>query len=171
MEQCVAAGVAASRLPRHAVGEVAQQELLKQRAETAFADANEDVVHRGLEVVTGAVRVVQAGERAGAHVAQHIGVVRLPVAVVALADDHRGDGVQRAVDDRAAAVVEVARVLAEERGKDRRAEEGGGEVVAVGGGVALGVAGGAGAVAGEVALRLLDVYKRQVSRFWGPEGA
>ncbi len=78
------------------------------------------------------------------------------MAVVALADDDRGDGVEGAGDDVAVAAVEVARILVEEGGKEGGAEEGGGEAVAVGGGVALGVAGEAGAVAGEVALRLLD---------------
>ena len=58
----------ASLLARDAVGEVAEQELLKEGAEGAFADADEDVVGGGLEVVFGAVRVVEAGELSLIHI-------------------------------------------------------------------------------------------------------
>ena len=111
---------------------------------------------RGSRGGAGTPERVQAGEGPRADVAQHIGVVRLPLAVVALADDDGRDGIERTMQDAAAAVVEVARVLLEYRRKDGRAEEGGAEVVSVSGCIAAGVTRDSRAVAGEVALRLLD---------------
>ena len=135
---------------------MAQQKFLEQRPERAFSDAEQRVVHGDLYAVTIAARIVEGRDAGRAEIPENVGVVGLPVTVVALADRNRRDGVQRADDDVAVPPVEVARVLVQQRRQQGGAKQGRTEAVAVGGSVPLRITGKLLAVAGEVALPLLD---------------
>ena len=97
------------------MGEVLEEELLEESADGSRADADEDVGDGDLSIMFIAVRVVEAGDAAGREVSEDVGVVWLPVSVVAFADDDGRDGVEGTVDDAAFAFVEVARVLMKKR--------------------------------------------------------
>ena len=119
---------------------MAKEELLEERADGALADTDEDVIDGRLNVVPRAVGVVERGDASGSEIAEDVRVVRLPLAVVALADDNGGYGVERAMKDAAPSIVEIARVLMKQRRVDRRTKERSGELVSVGRCVALRVA-------------------------------
>src|SRR5271170_6828240 len=108
------------------------EKLLKEGADGSGAGADEPVVNgeAGASVGGG---IVGVGEAGGGEVAEDVGVVGLPVAVVSLADDDGGYGVEGSGDGASSAFVEVAWVLVEERGKDGAAEHSAGEAVSVGG--------------------------------------
>src|ERR1700760_4654918 len=78
------------------------------------------------------------------------------MAVVPFADEGGGHGVECAGADCSGALVEVTRILMEDRRKDRVADDTADEAVGVGGAVTFEVAGCACAVAAEGVLRLLD---------------
>lgn len=106
------------------MGQVFQEELLEEGSDGACAYADKDVVDSDLGVVFLAVGIVEAGDTAGGEIAEDVGVVWLPVSVVAFADDYRRDGVEGAVDDLSFSLVEVAGVLVEEGWQERGTEEG-----------------------------------------------
>jgi hypothetical protein len=141
---------------RRAVGEVTQQELLKEGSEGTLGDTEQRIGDGDLHVFRIAAGVVEGGDEARGDVAEDVRIVGLEMTVVSLTDGDGGDGIQSSNDDIAVATIEVTRVLVEDGGIDGRAEERGTEAVAVTGGVALGVASEARAVAGEVSLDLLD---------------
>ena len=93
------------------MGEVFEEKLLKEGSDGAGTDTNEDIVDGDLSVVFFATGIVEAGDAAGGEVAEDVGVIWLPAAVVSLADNDSGDGVERTRDNTTFASVEVARVL------------------------------------------------------------
>src|SRR5579862_1526922 len=122
-----------------AAGHLPDNELLEEVADGAGAGADEPVVdgEHGSAVGGGVVGVGEAGR---GEVAEDVGVVRLPFAIVPFADDDGGDGVEGAGSYAASAFVKVSGVLVEERGEDGAAEQGAGEGVGVGGSEAQGEA-------------------------------
>ncbi len=94
---------------------MAQQELLEQRSERALGDSEQGIVYGHLHAVPTAFRIVKRRDSGGAEIPENIGIVGLPVTVVALANRYRRNGVQRADDDVSVSAVEVARVLVQQR--------------------------------------------------------
>ena len=76
------------------MGEVLQEKLLKESADGAGTDADEDVVDGDLSIVPIAVWIVETGDASGCEVSKDVGVVWLPVAAVAFADENGCDGVE-----------------------------------------------------------------------------
>jgi len=123
-------------------GEFGDEELLDDVLDGAEAGADgESFKGKGGSVAVGG-GIVGVGDAAGGEGADDAGVVELPVLVVAAADDAIGEGVEEAGVDAAGALVEVARILLEEDGEDGIGEDVVCEEGAVGGGVALAIAGG-----------------------------
>jgi len=93
------------------MGEVFEEKLLKEGSDGAGANADKDVVDGDLSVMLFAVGIVEAGDTARCEIAENVGVVGLPVAIVSFTDDDSGDGVERTGNNMPFAPVEVARVL------------------------------------------------------------
>src|SRR5208282_1231073 len=95
-------------------------------------------------------------ETAGSQASQNVRVIRLPVTIVALADEGIGDGVQGARLGGAGALIEIARILFQKGRQDGGADEGAVDGVGITGAEALAVALCALTISGEVILRLLN---------------
>ena len=85
-----------------------------------------------------------------------MGVVELALAVVSAADEGGGEGVPGPRGDASGALIEVARVLVEDRGENGCAEHAADEDVAVVGAVTLGITFGSLAIIGVGVAGLLD---------------
>ena len=77
------------------MGDLSDEEFLKQRAGGSPGEA-EKRVFKGEADSAIAGGVVGIGDSGGGKGAQHVGIVRLPAAVVALGDEDSGDGVEGA---------------------------------------------------------------------------
>src|ERR1700722_5665871 len=85
-------------------------------------------------------RVVDVRDPCGGEVPKHIGVVRLPMAVVAAADKYTCNGIEGSGANAPHTFVEITRILMEDRRKDSAADQHAGESIAVGGAEAFGIA-------------------------------
>ena len=73
----------------YAVGDVLEEKLLEEGSDGSSADSDEDIVDGNLSVVAVAIGIVETGETSGCEISQNVGVVWLPVSVVAFADCNR----------------------------------------------------------------------------------
>ena len=106
------------------MSEMFEEEFLQQGADRSGADTNENVVNSDLGIVPFTVGIVKAGDAASREITKDVRVIWLPVSIVSLANDNRGDSVESTVNDPPFALVEVARILVEERWQKRCTEEG-----------------------------------------------
>ena len=120
--------------------DVSEGELLKERAEGACRDIQQRVRHGDLDIVTAADRIPGTGQTGSGQIAEHIGVVRLPVTVVSFADHDRRCSVKSAASQAAMTAIEIPRILMKQRRKQGRAEEGGPQPVAIDGRITLCIA-------------------------------
>src|ERR1700683_1339788 len=98
-------------------------ELLELRAERAL-EGDGQAGFDCLDAVALGVGIVEVGDFAGDHVAQHVGIVGLPFAgVVVLADKGRGSRVKKAVASGAVPETEITRVLVEYGRQNRVANQ------------------------------------------------
>src|SRR4029077_6242230 len=68
-------------------------------------------------------RIVGVGDAAGGETSEDTRVIWLPVSIVALTDDGIGDGIKKPRSLTAGALVEIARILFQDRGEYRAANE------------------------------------------------
>ena len=101
-------------------------------------------------------RVVERGDCAGRDIAADIRIIRLPAAIVPFANDGVGEGVENSGAFAAGALVEIARILFQERRKDGATDKSAGDKIGVSGSIALGVPLDALSIAAEIVLRLLN---------------
>ena len=103
-------------------GYPAEEELLHQMARGSAAETFQDVMKEP-QPGSRAGGIVQGRDLAGRQIAQNIGIVGLPVTVVALANESCGDGMERSRPDAAGTLVEVARVLVKDRLRQHMAND------------------------------------------------
>jgi hypothetical protein len=131
-------GCSGARIRRVALGKVwrdfLDHEFLEEVGGGGGADA-ECCVFEGECSAAIVRRVVGIGDASSDEAAENRGIGRLPASVVALANDGHGDGVESAGALAARAFIEVARILFQERGENRAADEGAGDVVRITGAV------------------------------------
>src|SRR5262249_11387907 len=87
------------------------KKILKQCPQRAPSRTHQRNSYVALRYVPVALKVLEIRDSCCRQVAQNIGVVRLPVPVVASADHHARDGIQRPRPDASRALVEVTRIL------------------------------------------------------------
>src|SRR5215470_19279840 len=113
------------------------KELLEDCSDSGFAESYESRGEYQARSVMAGGRVVQIRQSACREVSADVGVVRLPMAVIALCDEAAGESVEEPRAFAAGALIEIARILLQECGQDCATNISTGENVGVGSPVAL----------------------------------
>jgi hypothetical protein len=151
--------------------EFADDEFLEEVGGGGLTDADERVFERQSRAIAILRRIVEVGDAACSETAEDAGIIGLPVSIVALTDHRIRDGIENPGAYGAGAFVEIARILFEERWKDRAADKRADNEVAVRRSVALRVTLRALAVAAESVVSLLhssdDAGDHKIDRVYG----
>jgi hypothetical protein len=116
------------------------EEFLQDVRSGGCANPNQRVFKRQPRSLTVFRRIVKIGDASCGKVSEDARVVGLPVSVVALANHGVGQRVQNPGSLATASLVEITRILLQERRQDGASDERTGNKVGIGGTEALGVA-------------------------------
>src|SRR5215472_8350927 len=114
-----------------------ENELLKDGGERCFTQTDQ----RGCGHCSGSpaigLGIVKICESCGAETSKDVGVIRLPSSIIPFADNRVGYRIEKPRSLAAGSLVEITRILFQNRRQDRTAEKRGSENIAVGRAVAL----------------------------------
>ena len=100
-----------------------EDEFLENVYDRGGSDTDGSIFERKPCAVAISFRDVQIRDASRGDVAENAGIVWLPALIVSLTNEGAGDGIQEALALCASSLVEVARVLLEERWQDGASEE------------------------------------------------